>query len=77
MALDRTGLPRINCAVTDNGGMVTIHIVIDEVANADTAVALTKKLALPLATALTQFYRVEPPKKDEFFMSPDVAGSIH
>lgn len=77
MRPDRTGLPKINCSVTRNGGMVTIYIVVDEIADADTAVALTKKMAMPIATAMTEFYRVEPPSKDEFNMSPDVAGSIH
>lgn len=77
MKPDRTGLPKINCAVTVTKGVPTIIIAVNDVADVDTAVALTKKLAFPIASALTEFYRVEPPKPDEFDMSPQVAGSIH
>lgn len=77
MGLDRTGLPRINCSVSNAGGNIIIHIEVDNIADADTAIALTKKLAFPLATTITEFYKVEPPTKEEFYMSPDVAGSVH
>ncbi len=70
-------LPLLQCVITNNGDDAEVVITISMFSGVDEAVGLVRKLRLPLATAITEYYNYPPPHPEEFDTYGDLSSSIH
>lgn len=73
---DRADVPTVHCDVYEQDGRISIHIIIEGMKTLDETGALVHKLAMPVASTITEFYKQEAPKPAEFFFGPGTS-SIH
>lgn len=74
---DNAKLPTVHCDIIQDRTGFTIGISIGGMKDLDETSALVRSLAMPLATAITEFYKQPPPTKEEFLMGPGYGGTLH